>query len=231
MIMKAERRHELKENDLEHALKQGMKYLDDNGKQISIALIVVVVVVGAIFLGVRSKAAALESVWRRKAELRFDDLEVGKTSLASLASMTGEVSDPQFVMYSLIEQGQHALRLSQQVPFPPDAELTAKARIAYEQLLTRFENNLLAVGLGHLGLATVEENEFVKDQNPNHKSRAITHMQAVANNSALTGFPLQNLASRRLERVEQTFTTVVFVSPPVPAELLEPAKKGNEAGQ
>ncbi len=100
--MKAERRHELKESDLAHALTVARNYLDENGRQIGIAAIVVVAVILAGALWVRSRAAAIEDVWRRKAQLSFENKEVGSESLDALATMTQEVSDERFVFVSLM---------------------------------------------------------------------------------------------------------------------------------
>ena len=70
--MKAERRHELKENDLAHALEVARKYLDEHGKRIGFTVVVVVAVVAGVGLTVRSRAAAGEDMRRRRGALKFD---------------------------------------------------------------------------------------------------------------------------------------------------------------
>ena len=216
--MKAERRHELKENDLAHALKEARTFFEANSTRLGLAVIAVVIIAGGSFLVVRARSATLESAWRRRSELRFNDLEVGKTSLASLAAMTNEVSDDVFVMTSLMERGQQALRLAQMAPFPPDKELNSQAQSAFEQLLLRFESNPVTFAVAHLGLATVQENNFVQDPSDAHKQRAIDHLRAVADDERLNALPLQAQAMERLERLDQTLTPVVFESPPIPVE-------------
>lgn len=216
--MKAERRHELRENDLAHALKEARTFFENHSTRLGLAAIVVLVVVGGSFLVKRARDATLESAWRRRSELRFNDFEVGKTSLASLAAMTNEVSDDGFVMTSLMERGQQALRLSQMAPFPPDKELNRQAQSAFEQLLVRFDSNPVTFAVAHLGLATVQENNFVLDSSDAHKQRAFDHLRAVADDERLNALPLQALAMERLERLDRTLTPVVFESPPVPVE-------------
>lgn len=211
--MKAQRRHELKENDLAHAIEVARKYLDENGKSIGIVVIVVVVVAAAITFGVRSRAAAIEDVWRRRGQLSFENPEIGRESLESLETMTLGVSDDRFVLTSLLEQGQHALRLAQEVAVPPDREMNDRARKVYEELLERFKDNPLAVGAAHIGLATVEQNEFMLDDELVHKERADAHLAAVIDDPALNGMPFKQMALDRRKALDDTFTRVVFEYP------------------
>lgn len=218
--MKAQRRHELKESDLGHTLEVARKYLDENSKSIGIVVIIVAAVVAAVAFGVRSRAAAIEDVWRRRGQLSFENPEIGKESLESLATMTLGVSDEQFVLTSLLEQGQQALRLAQEVAVPPDREMNNKARQAFEELLGRFQDNPLAVGVAHIGLATVEENEFMLDDELVHKERANAHLTAVIDDPALNGMPFKQMALDRRKALDETFTRVVFEYPQ-PEEFAE----------
>ncbi|RME36330.1 MAG: hypothetical protein D6788_11825 [Planctomycetota bacterium] len=219
--MKAHRRHELKENDLAHAIEQIGVYLQENSRRIGLGVLVVVVVAGAVLMGTRSRAAAIERAWRRKAELRFDDFETGKTALATLSALRKEVADDEFVMTALIEEGEQALRLALQAPIPPDPELNARAREAFTLLLERFGDNPVAFGIAHLGLATVEENEFQRDEDPAHKEKARAHLDAVAKDKRLAGMPMAAQAMKRLQRLDDVFTPVELVETPVPEETAE----------
>ena len=111
--MKAERRHELRENDLLHALEgratTSMRTADGSGA----GLIALVALVAAVSFGVRSREAAHHDLWRRRAQLNFDDPDKGRQSLKDLAAMTGETSDSSFALSALLDQGRHALRLTQ----------------------------------------------------------------------------------------------------------------------
>jgi len=247
--MKAQRRHELRENDLAHVIGVARDYVNNNSKQITIAVIVVGAVLVAALFGVRSRAAALEDVWRRRAQLSYESTEVGLESLDALAAMTKDVTDEgwptvsrhsrrakrRFVLTSLLEQGQQALRLAQQVSAPPDPGFNDRAREAFEQILSRFQKKSpLAIGLAHTGLATVEANAFVLDGDMAHKERFERHLSAVIDDPALNGMPLQRLALDRRAAVDATFTRTEFVYP-VPDELTDEPEMsfrlpGEEAG-
>lgn len=219
--MKAERRHELKENDLAAMLESARAFLDKNGRQLSIGIIVVAVVATAVLLVVRSRTAAVEDLWRRKAQLSFEDPQAGKASLEALANLTREASDRQFVLIGLMDQAQAALQLSQESPLPPDPELNQSARRAFVELLQRFPQHPIALGVAHSGLATVEENAFVLDGDLAHRDEAKSHLEAVVNDVRLAGLPVQQAAKDRLDRLDEVFRRVTFEYAPPP--LPEPA--------
>lgn len=221
--MKAERRHELKESDLGHTLTAARSYLDRNGRQIGIAVIVVAAVIAAIAFGVRSRAAAIEDVWRRKGQLSFENLKVGRESLNALATMTQAVTDERFVFASLMEQGQQALRLAQRVEVPPDFELNEQAGRAFEELLKFSGDNPLAIGIAYSGLATVEENWFVLDGDLAHKEKAEEYLVKIIDNPALSALPFVRMAMDRRKALDETFTKVEFADPVPPEEPSEPS--------
>ena len=219
--MKAERRHELRENDLLHAIQVGKDYLRDNSGRVSVVCIVVIVAAAAVSFGIRSRAAAHEDVYRRMDLLSFDSVEAGRESLDSLATMIRESTDDEFILKGRLEQGRQALRLAQEVHFPPDVDLNAEARRAFEGMLARFPDNPLATGIALNGLATVEENEFAYDEDFSHKEKAREHLTAVVGNPLLTGMTFQRIALDRLDTLDETFTTVTMVAPTLTPEELE----------
>lgn len=212
--MRADRRHELKENELAQALQNARVYLDVHGKQIGMGALIVLAVMAAVTFAMRSRAAAVEDVWRRRNQLNFESLEEGKKSLATLEGITHELSDRSFVMGALMDQGREALRLAQQVPFPPDAELNRKARRAFEDLLARFSDNPLATGSALCGLATVEENEFVLDNDLSHKDKAGAYLDRVVADPRLNSTPYQRMALDRIKSLDATFSKVTTQAPP-----------------
>lgn len=217
--MKSERRHELRENDLVHVLGSARDYMQAYGGRVGMAAIIALVVVAIATLTVRSRAAAMEDVWRRRAQLRFEDVEIGRESLESLRVMTGDVSNSAFVMASLLEQGRQSLRLSQQVPDPPDRALTEQAERAFNELIERFPRNPMALGVGWHGLATVEQNRYVIDGEMTHKQRAHDFLTRIITNAALNGMPFQKLAVSRRNALDSAFTDVRFHYPtPEPAD-------------
>ena len=216
--MKTQRRHDLKENDLVHALEQGRKYLDRNGRRLGTAVVVVTVVIAVTALSVRSQTSAKEDRWRRLGELSFDTPEVGRDSLATLRTLIEDSSDETFIRRGLILQGQESLKLALKVAAPPDDEFNDCARDAFSQLISdRFADSPLAVGLAQLGLATVEENAFVLDADLAHKEAARGHLAKVADDPRMDLLPFKRLAMDRLTGIDQTFTRATF-DDPIPEE-------------
>lgn len=222
--MKSERRHELKENDLAHVLSVMRDYLDKNGGRIGLLILIVFGSLAVITFTVRGRAAALEDVWRRRSELTFDDVEMGKQSLESLKAMTNEVSDNRFVMDSLIDYTRQALRLAMEAPDSPDSELNNMARSGLVELLDRFPDNPLAAGVALHGLATVEQNSFVIDFSLRHKENARKHLQQIIDTKFLHTTPFHQLAVSRISMLDDVFTEVKLESPPLP----EPEKTEGE---
>lgn len=223
--MKAQRRHELKENDLSHAMTVARNYLDENGKSLFTTLLIVAVVAAGLGVMVQSRNTARDDRWRRRSELTFTDPQVGRESLTTLATLTQDADDD-FVLSSLIEQGQQALRLTVQVDVPPDRQLNDTARTAFERLLREYPDNKLAFGIAHLGLATVAENEFSLDGNIAHRDDALSHLSAVVDSPEMDPFPFKGLAVDRRKALDATFTQITLAKPkPVAVEpaIADPA--------
>ena len=121
--MKSERRHELRENDLAHFLSVARDYLDENGGRVGLILFGVIAVFAIATFTMRSRAAELEDVWRRKNQLQFTEVETGRESLKSLLSLAQESGDGHLAMTCLVEAGQ-------QVTQPSDRKTSARRRKA-----------------------------------------------------------------------------------------------------
>jgi hypothetical protein len=231
--MKAQRRHELRENDLVHYLKETKNYLDEHGSKIVVGIIVVAVVVSVGLWVVRSRSRALGEAYISMSALTFPDLDQGKQSLESLTTLTSTTSDHQFLLSALIEQGRAALDLASKGKPAPDREMNEKAKEAFDRLLREFKEDPIAVGVAHLGLATAAGNDFVLDGNPAHKETARRHLEQVRDSQLLTGLPFQTFALARLNNLSETFRTVEF-APPLPkpeAEGEAPAEPGEGTGE
>lgn len=191
--------------------------------------VVALAAIAAVAITVRTRASASEDVWRRKSQLDYSDATVGRESLATLADLTRSTSDEQFVLLGLAEQGQQALYLSTMVAMPPDRELNEMAKSAFAELLERFPNNPMVIGIAHAGLATAAENDFALDGDVGHRAEAEKQLQAIVNDPALDGMPFKRLAMDRLNRLDETFTETAFSYPaPPPDEIEEPI--ADEAG-
>lgn len=213
--MKAERRHELKENDLAHLLDQLSDFMHKNGSRLGLVIAVVVVALAVVGIAVRSRAAALEDAWQRKRSLSFETAADGQQSLKTLESLVAASTDPVFIMSGLLDEGRHALELAEKAPNPPGEAMNAKAREAYEELLAKFPSNPLAFGAAHAGLATVEENAFALDREPSHKEKAQEHLQAILNRSDLAAMPFYKMATDRLARIDDVFSVTRFAAAPI----------------
>jgi len=233
--MRAEERHELRENELAKALVSVRAFLEEKGKTLAIALLGIVAIFAAITFASSSRTAKIESAWRSKGELKFGTPVEAKESIRKLSVLVSETSDPAFVQSALLEQGTQALRLSQQSEIPPDPELNDMARAAFEQLLQRSRGNLFGFAAAHAGLATVSENDFAIDQNPNHKEVAEKHLKEIVNNTNLQTTPFFALATDRLANLNKTFEVVRFAAtpppPPAPAPTPAPTPATQPAGQ
>lgn len=220
--MKTQRRHDLKENDLVHALETGRDYLDQNGRRLGLAVVVVSAVIAVTALTVRSQTSAKDDRWRQLGELAFDNTESGRDSIVTLGGLIKETTDLQFVRKSLTLQGQESLKLALRVEAPPDAEFNESARSAFDQLLRDCSSDHpMSFALAHLGLATVEENAFILDTDVAHKEAARKHLSLVAEDSRFDLLPFKRMAKDRLTGLDKIFTRVMF-DDPLPEET-EPA--------
>ncbi|UCF32410.1 MAG: hypothetical protein JSV78_08735 [Phycisphaerales bacterium] len=218
--MKAQRRHELRENDLVHYLKETKNYLDKHGSKIVAGTIVVAVAASVGLWLVRSRSRALGEAYVSMSALTFPDLDQGKQSLDSLTTLTSTTSDHHFLLSALIEQGRAALDLASKGKPAPDREMNEKAKEAFERLLREFKEDPIAVGVAHLGLATAAGNDFVLDGNPAHKETARRHLEQVRDSQLLTGLPFQTFALAQLNNLNETFRPVEF-APPLPKPEVE----------
>ena len=226
--MKAERRHELKENDLVHFLYQTRDYLRDRGSHILLIVVVVVAVIALASWSLRSSSRAVDDAYAELSGLSFGDVESGRGSLSTLKTLSESSSDEGFVYRAMMLRGEQAIRLAGLTDPAPDPEINAHAQEAFEELLARFSDNALALGVAHSGLATVAENQFVIDGNPAHKDTARRHLDAIKNNTALNGMPFMSSALNRLNMLDETFVVVKF-APPAPKE--EPAAEQGPENQ
>lgn len=228
--MKTQRRHDLKENDLVHAMQTGRDYLDKNGRRLGLAVVVVSAVIAVTALSVRSQTSANQDRWRQLNELAFDTTESGRDSMTTLGELIKEASDPQFERKCLVLQGQQSLKLALKVPAPPDSDFNEGARQAFTALLeARFADHPMSFALAHLGLATVEENGFILDAGAAHKEEARKHLALVADDARFDLLPFKRMAKDRLDGLDQTFTQVTF-DDPVPEDTDAGADAADPAG-
>lgn len=224
--MKADRRHELRENELAAALLQARDFVGQNSRTISIALGGVILVAILASFGMRSRAAQREDQWRRLSQLDFNTPEKARESLPALRSLAFDAGDEKFRMIAMVELGRQALKISQQSDPPPNVEMLNLAKSAYEDLLNRFRNSPLAVGTAHLGLATVAEDMYLLTREERYKLEARRHLSAVVEDDRLATLPLYPLAVDRRNALESTLNIVAFAMPPVESPPVPPVLPG-----
>jgi hypothetical protein len=98
-----------------------------------------------------------------------------------------------------------------------DKAMNDAARDAFNELLQRFPSNPLAIGVAHLGLATVEENEFAANGNPAHKEKALAFLNKIIDNRMLDTTPFNRQALDRRSSLDAVFQKVEF-APPLDAD-------------
>lgn len=220
--MKSERRHELRENDLAHALTVTRDFFEQHSKQITMVAVGALALFAISTFVMRSRDESRDDIWRQKNALNFEGTQEGPKAVDQLLSLVEKTSDTRFAMDGLVEAGRQALRLSREAPFPPDRELNNKARRAFEALLARFPRQALPAGVALAGLATVEENEFVLDHNPAHKDKAKELLTRLSSDPLFQGMPYQRIALDRLKSLDSVFQVTEFM-PPAPPPPPEPA--------
>lgn len=222
--MDSERRHQLRENDLAHGLTVTRDFLEQHSKQITVVAITAIVLFAIGSFVVRSRTAAHQDVWRQKNELSYATPQDGLRSVDQLLNIVKDSSDRRFVLDALVEAGRQSLKLAKEAPFPPDPQLNARARSAFEELLKRFPREPLPAGIALAGLATVEENDFVLDHNLAHQEKAREHLTRLSTESMFSGLPFQRMALDRLKTLDSVFVVTNFApaQPPPPEEISEP---------
>jgi hypothetical protein len=229
--MKAERRHELKENDLVHALESGREYVRKNGQRIGLYVVGMVAVVAIVVLIANARTRGVLDAYAQMGELKFETPESAKTDLKTLDAIIAGSSDRSFQLTGMIRKAEIAMLMASDAGATPDRELLEIAKTSYRDLLAKFPGEPVAIGVAHLGLATIAENEFVLDPNhsPSHREEARSHLQAIKDNAALSTLPVYRVANDRLAALDQTFTVVKFAPAPPPPMLAAPDAPPAEA--
>lgn len=223
--MKAQRRQELRENDLAHYIQQWVAYVQKNGSRVltvAVALAVVVVLVWA-FVQSRQKDAA--EAWAKLSEIQAGDVEAMKRAVSELRALADGASSKSAELMALLRSGECALRLA--LLTESDAErqqYTDEAALAFERLSSRFADNMLAQGVALCGLATVEENRFALDGDRSRLDKARRLLEQVRDDARFNATPFKTDALARLNTLAEVFTPVTF-APPLPAPAPPPSEE------
>ncbi len=212
--MKAQRRQELRENDLAHFLQESLTYLQENGSRVLLFGGAAVVIFALVWFTLDSQSRGAADGW--VALSRLNEVEALGDRLPALRDIADNASDTTLALSALSEWGETGLRLALTSADAGDrARFNDEAAEAFERLLQRFPENPLAAGVAHCGLATVAENRFALNGDASQKDVARRHLEAVRDDTRVTGWPIQSQALTRLNLLDQTFRKVTF-APPLP---------------
>ncbi len=219
--MKAKRRHELKENDLAHALEQlGASFKDWGGYVIGGLAIVFVGVVIFTYMKTARETALDDSYAQMQKESNVAPAGVPKTNEELLRSLTriGDLADQsnndEFKVEARLLRAELALQTAVTSEGGVDKAFLDEAEKGFETLVRDYKNLPIYYGRALYGLFQVESNAFAVDGDASRKAAAEGHLLKLRDDSRLAGVPLQQLAVDRLNELDDIFTKVEFPSQP-----------------
>ncbi|MGB0716941.1 MAG: hypothetical protein ACPGXK_13750 [Phycisphaerae bacterium] len=224
--MKSERRHELQESDLVHALESGKAVFEEHGKTIGIVVLVAaaLVVVTNVVSGAREADSTRQ--FQQLSLLAFNTEEEKSESFQKLMALSQEASTDSLAVRTLSLRGARALESATENA-SVNQEMNELARESFSRLLKQHGSNPVAEGIARLGIATCEENAFVLDGDASHKTLALENIEAIIANEKMHTLPFYAMALERKEKIDQTFSTVEFVPAPVEETAEADAGTGN----
>ncbi|GIK16611.1 MAG: hypothetical protein BroJett003_15750 [Planctomycetota bacterium] len=235
--MKAERRHELKENELARVIGDFRTYMQTRGQRLLLVGGGILVVFVAVWFYRQNKSESIGRDWVRYTEILASTPEDGwADALAELRRIGRESRDTSLSITALSKAGHTALRLALQTPEPEKAEaFNDEAEEIFDELRSRWGRFDVARGVALCGLATVAENRFAFDGDASQKDVARKLLDEVANDARLNGTPMKNQAISRLATLDEVFTPVTFAPPepkpePASSDAGDPAAEGAPAG-
>jgi hypothetical protein len=217
--MKAARRQELKANELQQFLKEAGEFFRKYGNYFVGALVVIALIALGYVYMTRSAAQALADARQEMNSLPFATDEEVRDSIAKLERLASENDSETFVVDTLRRRAGMAMNRAQAADDgTPSEEFLGLARTAYEEILQQFPERHLDVAAALIGLATIEEDLFVLDDDLTHKDAAREYLERIRDNPNLNGTPFQTVALDRLNALDETFVQVVMVeAAPEPA--------------
>jgi hypothetical protein len=217
--MKADRRHELKENELAHYLTEARNWLDRNSQYVTWGLVGLLAVIIVVGFTSRSRGKALSGLWQERQALDFGSAEAARGSIRQLIVLSGKTKDDAFAVETLKEAANRAMLRVVDENGAVDKEFNDLARSAANELLAHATGAPLVFAFAHCTLARAEANAFLLDQDPQHQERARTHLNAVLENTALRNTPFQKLAADQLNQLGEDFQVIAFAPPAEPMKV------------
>jgi hypothetical protein len=221
--MKATRRQELRTNELAETLDSLREFFEKHGNYVVGAVVVVALVALVYVYKDRSARQALADARQEMRALAFNTDDEVRDSVAALTRLAADSKEDSFIRETLRLRARLAMdRAGAADDGTPSAEFLEMARAAYEESLSRYPDAALDRAASLMGLATVEEDLFVLDQDPSHKQQAREYLERVRDDQALNGMPFQSIALERLNALDGTFRLIVLAETPPPPMPLGP---------
>ena len=224
--MRAERRHELKQNALDAELHKIGGFFRTHGTRVAwIALI------GA--LGVLAAVVWMRNVNDNKERIqtKFDEVtlaeEGGQTKpmdiIGAYRELASQTTDTRVAAMAAVRLGNYnARRAALETADAQRNALTQEAQQMYDQVLTRFSDQPLAVAQAHVGLAKLAENQGQVDK-ARQEYLQVQRMQEIAQT------PVAREAAIGLAQLDQISEPVRFATTAPTQPTTAPATKGAKA--
>jgi len=214
--MKAARRQELKTNELALTIEQFRGWLRTYGNYLVIGVVVVAVVVLVWMYQKRSAAAARVAAFKQISTLPFSTDDEARSTVEKLKQLAADAEDDALAIQALRRQAGVAMsRASASQDGTINADFLNMAKTAYQKMLDRAVDRPLDQGAALCGLASVEEDQFVIDGNPDHKAAARKYLERIRDDFRFVGMPFVGVALDRLNKLDDVFVQVAIVAPPV----------------
>jgi hypothetical protein len=214
--MKTTRRQELKSNELAQFLEDAREFFRTYGNYVVGAVAVVALVLLGYVYMTRSAAQSLADATQQMRSLPLDTDQDVRDSVAKLRQLAAENQDEDFIMGALRWRAGRAMdRAHAADDGTPSREFLDMARAAFNEVLERHPDRTLDVGGALIGLATIEEDLFILDDDLAHKEAARRFLEQIRDNQDLNGTPFQTIALDRLNALDETFVQVVMIERPI----------------
>lgn len=238
--MKAQRRQELRANELVETLRQAREFLEKYGTYVAVVVVVVVVILGAFLWHRNSELTEHRRQWEDYYNLERDAVQfvvaslqgtesAGSDDFESLASRykarASAASDPRVRLLLLEGLGDFCWAYAvNALDEGSDAELKARAleeaNSAFEQITREFADDEWSIGKALMAQAVIAEEQGDFDRAEEFYRRILSAPES-------EGTSLGELAEEALVRVDDLREPIVFApAPPPPEEPQEPAVFG-----
>ncbi len=214
--MKTARRQELKHNELAEGLEQLRHSFSAYGNYIVGGLVLIAVIVLGVVYVSRSAEQARATAAKKVRELPAATDEDVRKADVELRKIAADASGSSLAMIAIRRRAYTAMsRAHAAADGTPSAEFLDLAQDAYQEIIDQHPDKVLDVASALLGLATIEQDRFVLDQDSSHKGAVLKYLERILDDKALIGTPFQTAASDRKNTLDSVFVTVAMVDAPV----------------